>query len=178
MDRAPVYGTGCWPFEPARARSTSPLPFIMKIDEVYMSEALKEAERAFDLDEVAVGAIVVYKRKIIARAHNQTRLLRDPTAHAEMIALTQAANSLKSERLLNCTLYVTIEPCPMCAGAMVWARIRRLVFGAADLKAGACGSVMDILGEKRLNHRVSVTRGILGEDCASLMSEFFERKRN
>lgn len=149
----------------------------MKIDEIYMSEALKEARKAFDLDEVAVGAIVIYKRKIIARAHNQTRLLHDPTAHAEMIALTQAANSLKSERLLNCTLYVTIEPCPMCAGAMVWARIKRLVFGAADPKAGACGSVIDILGEKRLNHRVSVTRGTLAEDCASLIGEFFRKQR-
>jgi len=149
----------------------------MKIDEIYMSEALKEAERAFDLDEVAVGAIVVYKRKIIARAHNQTRLLRDPTAHAEMIALTQAASFLKSERLLNCTLYVTIEPCPMCAGAMVWARIKRLVFGAADLKAGACGSLMDILGEKRLNHRVSVTKGILAAECTSLISSFFQKQR-
>ena len=153
------------------------LPFVMKIDEIYMSEALKEAGRAFDLDEVAVGAIVIYKRKIIARAHNQTRLLKDPTAHAEMIALTQAANFLKSERLLNCALYVTIEPCPMCAGAMVWARIKRLVFGAADPKAGACGSVMDILGEKRLNHRVSVTRGILAGDCGSLIGEFFRKQR-
>lgn len=149
----------------------------MKIDEVYMSEALKEARRAFDLDEVAIGAIVVYKRKIIARAHNQTRLLKDPTAHAEMIALTQAANFLRSERLLNCTLYVTIEPCPMCAGALVWARIKRLVFGAADPKAGACGSVMDILGEKRLNHRISVKGGILAADCASLISEFFQQQR-
>ena len=122
----------------------------MKIDQIYMSQALKEAKKAFDADEVAVGVIVVYKHKIIARAHNQTRLLKDPTAHAEMIALTQAANFLKSERLLNCTLYVTIEPCPMCAGALLWARIKRLVFGASDPKAGACGSVMDILGEKRL----------------------------
>ena len=153
------------------------LNLSMKIDEVYMSEALKEARRAFDLDEVAIGAIVVYKRKIIARAHNQTRQLCDPTAHAEMIALTQAANFLKSERLLNCTLYVTIEPCPMCAGALVWARIKRLVFGAADPKAGACGSVMDILGEKRLNHRISVKGGILAADCASLMSEFFQKQR-
>ena len=149
----------------------------MKIDQIYMSEALKEAKKAFDSDEVAVGAIVVYKRKVIGRAHNQTRMLKDPTAHAEMIALTQAANFLRSERLLNCTLYVTIEPCPMCAGAMVWARIKRLVFGAADPKAGACGSVMDILGEKRLNYRVSVKSGILAQECGSLMSEFFKKQR-
>jgi len=142
-----------------------------------MSEALKQAQKAFDLDEVAVGAVVIYKRKIIARAHNQTRLLKDPTAHAEMIALTQAASFLKSERLLNCTLYVTIEPCPMCAGALIWARIKRLVFGAADPKAGACGSVMDILGEKKLNHRLSVTKGVLVDECGSLMSGFFKKQR-
>ncbi len=149
----------------------------MKIDVIYMSEALKQARRAFDLDEVPVGAIVVYKRRIIARAHNQTRLLKDPTAHAELIALTQTANFLKTERLLICTLYVTIEPCAMCAGAMLWARIRRLVFGAADPKTGSCGSVIDILGQKRFNHRISLTRGILAADCGSLMSEFFRRQR-
>jgi len=149
----------------------------MKIDQIYMAEALKEAKRAFELDEVAVGAVIVYKRQIVARAHNQTKLLRDPTAHAEMIALTQAANFLKSERLLSCTLYATIEPCPMCAGALIWARIKRLVFGAADPKAGACGSVMDILGEKKLNHRVSVAKGVLAEECGSLISEFFQKQR-
>ncbi len=149
----------------------------MKIDKIYMAEALKEAKRAFELNEVAVGAVIVSKRRIIARAHNQTKMLKDPTAHAEMIALTQAANFLKSERLLSCALYVTIEPCPMCAGAMVWARIKRLVFGAADPKAGACGSLMDILGEKRLNHRVSVTKGVLAEECGSLISEFFQKQR-
>ena len=149
----------------------------MKIDQIYMSEALKQAQKAFDLDEVAIGAIIVHKRNIIARAHNQTRLLKDPTAHAEMIALTQAANFLKSERLLNCTLYVTIEPCPMCAGAMVLARIKRLVFGAADPKAGACGSVMDILGTRKLNHRISLTKGVLAEECASLISKFFQKQR-
>lgn len=149
----------------------------MKIDQIYMSEALKEAKKAFDIDEVAVGAVVVYERNIIARAHNQTRLLKDPTAHAEMIALTQAANFLKSERLLNCTLYVTIEPCPMCAGAIVWARLKRLVFGANDPKAGACGSVMDVLGQYRLNHRVSVTGGVLADECAALISEFFQKQR-
>ena len=143
-----------------------------------MSEALKEAKKAFDLDEVAVGAIVVYQRRIIARAHNQMRTLKDPTAHAEMIALTQAANFLRSERLLNCTLYVTIEPCPMCAGAMVWARIKRLVFGASDPKAGACGSVMDIANHRGLNHRIKVDAGVLEEDCRFLMQEFFKKKRN
>ena len=149
----------------------------MKIDQIYMSEALKQAQKAFDLDEVAIGAIIVHKRNIIARAHNQTRLLKDPTAHAEMIAITQAANFLKSERLLNCTLYVTIEPCPMCAGALIWARIKRLVFGTSDPKAGACGSVMDILSQEKLNHRISVKKGVLAKDCGSLISEFFQKQR-
>jgi tRNA(adenine34) deaminase len=148
-----------------------------KIDQIYMSEALKKAKEAFELDEVCVGAIVVYQRQIIARAHNQTRLLKDPTAHAEMVALTQAANFLRNERLLNCTLYVTIEPCLMCAGAMVLARIRRVVFGASDPKTGACGSLMDILAEKRLNHHISVTGGILAKECGMLMSEFFQKQR-
>ena len=149
----------------------------MKIDEIYMSEALKQAQKAFDLDEVAVGAVVVYQRRVIAQAHNQTRLLHDPTAHAEMIALTQAANFLKSERLLNCTVYVTIEPCPMCAGAMIWARIKRLVYGAADPKAGACGSIMNILAEPRLNHRISVKPGVLADASGALISEFFQKQR-
>ncbi|MFH1245940.1 MAG: tRNA adenosine(34) deaminase TadA, partial [Candidatus Omnitrophota bacterium] len=124
-----------------------------------------------------IGAIVVHERKIIARAHNQTRLLKDPTAHAEMIALTQSANFLQSERLLNCTLYVTIEPCVMCAGAMIWARIERVVFGAFDPKAGACGSVLDVLAEKKFNHRVELTTGILSSECASLISSFFQKQR-
>ncbi|MFC1631896.1 tRNA adenosine(34) deaminase TadA [Candidatus Omnitrophota bacterium] len=149
----------------------------MKIDQIYMSEALKQAQKAQEADEVPVGAIIVYQRRIIARAHNQTRLLKDPTAHAEMIALTQAASFLKSERLLNCSLYVTIEPCPMCAGALVWARIKRLVFGAADPKAGACGSIMNILAEPRLNHRISVTKDVLPEYCGALISEFFQKQR-
>jgi tRNA(adenine34) deaminase len=149
----------------------------MKIDEIYMSEALKEAQRAFDSDEVAVGALIVYQGQIIARAHNQIRLLKDPTAHAEMIALTQAAGFLKSERLLNCTLYVTIEPCSMCAGAMILSRIKRLVFGASDPKTGACGSVLDIIGQKELNHRIRVKKGILAQECGLLMSRFFQKQR-
>ena len=142
-----------------------------------MSEAIKEACRADELDQVPIGAIVVYQGKIIARAHNQTRLLKDPTAHAEMLALTQAAGFLKSQRLLSCTLYVTIEPCPMCAGALIWARVKHLVFGAADPKAGACGSIMDIIGEKRLNHRINVTREALAKECGALMTKFFKKQR-
>ncbi|MBN3037969.1 MAG: nucleoside deaminase [Candidatus Omnitrophica bacterium] len=149
----------------------------MKIDEIYMSEALKEATRAFDADEVPIGAIVVYQGQIIARAHNQMRLLKDPTAHAEMIAITQAANFLKSERLLNCTLYATIEPCPMCAGALILARIKRLVFGASDPKAGACGSIIDIPGQKKLNHHISIKKDVLAPECGLLMSRFFQKQR-
>ena len=110
-----------------------------------MKEALKEAGKAFDSDEVPVGAVIVHKGMIVARAHNQIRLLKDPTAHAEMIAITQAANHLKSERLLGCSLYATIEPCSMCAGALVLARIKNLFYGADDPKTGACGSVTNIV---------------------------------
>lgn len=149
----------------------------MKTDEVYMACALQEAKKAYDVEEVPIGAIVVHERKIIARAHNQTRLLKDPTAHAEMIALTQSANFLQSERLLNCTLYVTIEPCAMCAGAMIWARIERLVFGAFDPKAGACGSILDVIREKRLNHCIQVSSGILSRECGLLLQDFFQIQR-
>ncbi|MBI4335736.1 MAG: nucleoside deaminase [Candidatus Omnitrophica bacterium] len=141
-----------------------------------MSEALKEAEKAFDSDEVPVGAVIVHEGKVIARAHNQIILLKDPTAHAEMIAITQAAAHLKNERLLDCAIYVTIEPCAMCAGAMVLARIKRIVYGAADPKTGAFGSVMDI-NRKRLNHKISVIRGASEGDCAALIREFFKKKR-
>lgn len=141
-----------------------------------MSEALKEAAKAFDADEVPVGAVIVHKGMIIAKAHNQIKLLKDPTAHAEMIAITQAASYLGSERLPGTTLYVTIEPCMMCAGAMVLARLDRVCFGAADLKTGAFGSVFDIT-KKKLNHTISVSKGVLDEECASIMQEFFKNKR-
>ena len=148
----------------------------MNLDQFYMSEALKEAGKAFAEDEVPVGAIIVYKGRIIGRAHNQIKLLKDPTAHAEMIAITQAASYLANERLLDTVLYVTIEPCTMCAGAILLARIKRLVFGAVDLKTGAFGSVLD-LNKNKFNHRVAVTKGVLREESASLMSEFFKKKR-
>jgi tRNA(adenine34) deaminase len=149
---------------------------MSKIDRIYMSEALKEAKKAFGTDEVPVGAVMVNEGKIIGRAHNQIRLLKDPTAHAEMIAITQAASYLGNERLLDTTMYVTIEPCVMCAGALVLARVKRLVFGAADPKTGAFGSVTDI-NETHPNHRVNVTRGVLEEECSSLLKEFFKKKR-
>ncbi|MCX5686787.1 MAG: tRNA adenosine(34) deaminase TadA [Candidatus Omnitrophica bacterium] len=148
----------------------------MKIDQAYMSEALKEAGKAFEIDEVPVGAVIVHKGRIIGRAHNQIKLLKDPTAHAEIIAITQAAAYFSNERLPDTTIYVTIEPCAMCAGALVLARVKRLVFGAADPKAGAFGSVLDI-NKKRLNHKIAVTKGVSQEECSALIKEFFKKKR-
>lgn len=150
---------------------------MSKIDDIYMSEALKEAKEAFDKDEVPVGVVIVHKRRIIARAHNQTVMLKDPTAHAEMIAITEAAAYLKSERLLDSSIYVTIEPCSMCAGALVLARVKRIIYGAKDPKTGACGSVTNIANNKRLNHRIKITSGVLKKDCGSLLSEFFKKQR-
>ncbi len=149
-----------------------------KIDEIYMSEAIKEAQEAFDEDEVPVGAIVVHKSRVIARAHNQVERLKDPTAHAEMIAITQAASYLGGKWLKDCSMYVTIEPCSMCAGALVLSRIDKIFYGADDPKAGACGSIVKIANNKKLNHRIKVKKGILEEDCSSLVKEFFSRKRS
>jgi tRNA(adenine34) deaminase len=146
------------------------------LDQKFMSEALKEAQAAFDADEVPVGAVIVHKGRVIAKAHNQIRLLKDPTAHAEMIAITQAAAYLGNERLFGTTIYVTIEPCAMCAGALILARVKRLVFGACDPKTGAFGSALD-LNKKKLNHRISVTKAVLRDECASLLKEFFRTKR-
>jgi len=150
---------------------------MRKIHEFFMSEALKEARRAFEEDEVPIGAVVVYKGKIIARGHNQIECLKDPTAHAEMLALTSAANFLKTKWLNEASLYVTIEPCSMCAGALVLARIKNLFYGAKDPKTGACGSVTNIVNHKKLNHRIKVKGGILADDCAALLKEFFKKKR-
>ena len=141
-----------------------------------MREALKEAIKAQEKDEVPVGCVIVHKDRIIARAHNQVETLKDPTAHAEMIALTQAAATLESKWLQGAIVYVTIEPCLMCAGALVLARIKQLVFGARDPKTGACGSVFNI-PKAKLNHRFSIKSGIMEKDCASLLSEFFKKKR-
>jgi tRNA(adenine34) deaminase len=143
----------------------------------FMQEALKEAKSAFDEDEVPVGAIVVYKDKIISRAHNQVERLKDPTAHAEMLALTSATAYLNTKWLSRVSLYVTIEPCAMCAGALVLSRIKNLYFGAGDPKAGACGSVVNIVNHKKLNHRIKIKGGILEKECSSLLKEFFIKKR-
>lgn len=141
-----------------------------------MRLALKEAEKALEEDEVPVGAVIVHDGHVIARAHNQREKLKDPTAHAEMIAITQAASYLENWRLEGVTLYVTKEPCIMCAGAIVQARLTNLVFGAADEKGGACGSVVNLVEEPRFNHRVKVTGGILAEESAVLLREFFRER--
>jgi tRNA(adenine34) deaminase len=149
----------------------------MKLHEIYMREALKEAHRAFVKDEVPVGCVIVHQGKIIGRGHNQVEMLKDPTAHAEMLALTSAASSLGSKWLNEAAVYVTIEPCSMCAGAMVLARVKNLFYGADDPKTGACGSVFEIAHSKKLNHRIKVARGVLKEECAQLLKEFFRYKR-
>ena len=134
----------------------------MKMQDIhYMQEALRQAQEAYEEDEVPVGAVIVYKDRIIARAHNQIKTLKDPTAHAEMIAITQAASFLENERLNDTVMYVTIEPCAMCMGALVLARVKKLVYGADDKKTGACGSVIDLSSTKELNHIIKITKGIL-----------------
>lgn len=142
-----------------------------------MQEALKEAQKAFEEDEVPVGAVIVYKGKIIARGHNQVERLKDPTAHAEMLALTSAANFLKTKWLNGASAYVTIEPCSMCAGALVLSRIKNLYFGAKDPKTGACGSVVNIVNHKKLNHHIRIKSGFLEDKCGCLLKEFFKKKR-
>jgi len=145
--------------------------------EHWMEFALKEAEQSLAEDEVPVGAVIIWENKVIGRGHNQIERLQDPTAHAEMIAITAAAAHLNSRRLENCTLYVTLEPCPMCAGAIVLARIPTLVFGAYDPKAGACGTLYNIVQDGKLNHRVETISGVLGEECSEVLREFFVKLR-
>jgi len=142
-----------------------------------MQMALEEAQAAFDEDEVPIGAVIVRGGQVIGRAHNQREQLRDPTAHAEMIAITQAAAALGSWRLEGCALYVTLEPCPMCAGAIVQARIPLVVYGAVDPKAGAVHSLYRLLDDPRLNHRAEVVSGVLGEACGQFLSRFFQKQR-
>jgi tRNA(adenine34) deaminase len=146
-------------------------------DEAGMRAALREARASLARDEVPVGCAVVHDGVVVGRGHNQVESLQDATAHAEIVAIGAASNALGSWRLTDCTLYVTLEPCAMCAGAIVLARIGRLVFGASDPKAGACGSVLDVIGEPKLNHRVPVTRGVLEAECGELLREFFRKKR-
>jgi tRNA(adenine34) deaminase len=146
-------------------------------DEYFMRLALREAERALAHEDVPIGAVVAHGGEVIASAHNERELRQDPTAHAETIALREAAHALGTWRVLEAVLYVTLEPCAMCAGAIVLGRVPRVVFGAKDPKAGACGSVLDVLGEPRLNHRPEVAGGLLAGECGALLSEFFTSRR-
>lgn len=151
---------------------------LLQPHERWMRYALDQARQAFEAEEVPIGAVVVYEERIIGEGFNQREMLNDPTAHAEMIAITQAAEALGTWRLLDCTLYVTLEPCPMCAGAIVQARIPRVVYGTADPKAGACHTLYQITDDARLNHRAGVIGGVLQEECRALLQEFFAVQRS
>ncbi len=148
-----------------------------ELDRFFMQQAVKEAQKGFDTDEVPVGAVITHKNKLLARAHNQTRLLKDPTAHAEMIAITQACDALGSGHLPDTTVYVTLEPCPMCVGAMILARVGRLVYGARERKTGACGSVVHLLADGKWNHKFRIEEGLFEFESAALLQEFFKKKR-
>ncbi len=150
----------------------------MHTDDYWMKIALSEAEKALELGETPVGAIIVKEDRIIGRGGNRVLTLRDPTAHAEIIAIGAAAEATRYERLLDTTMYVTLEPCPMCSGAIVLARIPRLVYGASDPKMGACGSLYDVCRDPRLNHTVDVVPGVQREECSFLLREFFRMLRN
>lgn len=142
-----------------------------------MNEALKEALKAYDKGEVPVGAVIVRDGEIIGRGHNLTETGNDPTLHAEMIAIREAAKKLGGWRLTDCSMYVTLEPCSMCAGALVWSRMEKLFIGAMDPKAGACGSVLDIVRNEKLNHRIEIETGIMEEECSELIKRFFRELR-
>jgi tRNA(adenine34) deaminase len=146
-------------------------------DDYFMRLALREADRALEHEDVPIGAVLVGDGEVVAAAHNERELRQDPTAHAEIIALREAAQAAGTWRLLETVLYVTLEPCAMCAGAIVLARVPRVVYGASDPKAGACGSVLDVLGEPRLNHRPDVAGGLLAPECGGLLSSFFASRR-
>ena len=183
--RASSVATGLWPVNVFgyaldgpqgrgyTLRMLEPLP-----DEYFMREALRQGQKAYAADEVPVGAVVVREGRIIARAHNQVELLKDATAHAEMLALTQAEAAVGDWRLMDCDLYVTKEPCAMCAGAVVHTRIRRVIFGCADPSAGAAGSMMNILQMPTFNHRCEITSGVLQKECAAILQDFFRKRRD
>lgn len=143
----------------------------------FMARAFMLAEQAFDEGEVPVGAIVVQKGQIIGKGYNQVERLNDPTAHAEMLAISAACETISEKYLSGCTLYVTLEPCPMCAGASVWSKVGTIVFGASDAKAGACGSIFNISSNENLNHRIDVIQGVMETECEFLLKEFFREKR-
>ena len=146
-------------------------------DAAFMREALRQAKKAYATEEVPVGAVVVRERRVIARAYNQVEMLKDATAHAEMLALTQAEAAVGDWRLTDCDLYVTKEPCVMCAGAVVHARVRRVVYGCADERAGAAGSILNVLKMPTLNHRCDISSGVLQNECAAILQDFFKKRR-
>ena len=148
-----------------------------KTDQRYLHAAIEAAHIAEENGDVPIGAIIVHEDRIIGKAYNQREQLKDPTAHAEIIALTQAAEFIKSWRLHGCTIYVTLEPCPMCAGALVLARMDRLVYGCEDPKTGACSSLYNIVQDERLNHKLEVTKGVLESQCSQLLQNFFQKRR-
>lgn len=150
---------------------------MSKPDELWMEEALREAARALALGEVPVGAVVVYEGRVVGRGCNRPISANDPTAHAEILALREAGQTISNYRLVDCDLYVTVEPCAMCAGAITHARIRRLIYGAEDAKAGAVHSMLQILNHPKLNHRMEVTSGVLAARCMDLMQTFFRERR-
>ena len=150
----------------------------MEADETFMREALRLAAKARAANEVPIGAVVVRAGKIISRGYNQVELLKDATAHAEMLALTAAEAAIGDWRLTDCDLYVTKEPCPMCAGAIVHTRIRRVIFGCTDIRAGAAGTVMNLLQHNALNHRCEITSGVLQNDCTTILQDFFRDRRS
>lgn len=144
----------------------------------FMFEAFRLAEKALDEGEVPVGAVIVQENRIIGRGYNQVEMLKDPTAHAEMIAISAACATLQTKYLKGCSLYVTLEPCPMCSGAVVWSKLERIVFGAADEKSGGCGSKFNIAQNRELNHTVEIIQGVMEADCSWLLKEFFSKKRD
>lgn len=146
-------------------------------DQYWMAKALEYADRAEQQNEIPVGAVIVKDNQIVAAGWNQSICNHDPSAHAEMLAVREAGKVLENYRLVDCTLYVTLEPCPMCAGVLVHSRLKRLVFGASDAKTGAAGSIMNIVNEPKLNHQLDVTQGVLAEECAQKLSDFFKRRR-
>jgi tRNA(adenine34) deaminase len=150
---------------------------ITKEDENFMRIAIEQARVAEENGDVPIGAVIVCENRIVGKAYNQREQLQDPTAHAEIIALTQAAAALGNWHLNGCTIYVTLEPCPMCAGALVLSRMDRLVYGCDDPKTGACKSLYNIVQDERLNHRLEVTSGVLAEQCSKLLQDFFQRRR-
>ena len=190
LDRASVYGAEGCRFESCGVRHGGPLKngllhwrsvvtssFEQPDDQACMRLALRQANRAVDADEVPVGAVIVCNGRVIGTGYNQREMLADPTAHAEMIALTAAASAVGDWRLDQCTMYVTLEPCTMCAGALVLARMQRLVYGASDPNAGAVRSLYQICSDSRLNHRIDVTGGVLAAECGSILTEYFAAKR-